>query len=149
MYVVFTAVEMLPGTTEDGAVKDLKDQLIPQIKQAPGFVKGEWFGDDKHGHGFVVFETEDQAKQGLQEIGERLSWRSRSPGATCIGSTPKLDTGGPQRQAQCASSNAFCTAAEIRPRSDTSYPLLRAHSRTAVVCSRLAGPDLRVVVRPR
>jgi hypothetical protein len=42
MYVVFTAVEMLPGTTEDGAVKDLKDQLIPQIKQAPGFVKGEW-----------------------------------------------------------------------------------------------------------
>jgi hypothetical protein len=70
MYVVFTAVEMLPGTTEDGAVKDLKDQLIPQIKQAPGFVKGEWFGDDKHGHGFVVFETEDQAKQGLQEIGE-------------------------------------------------------------------------------
>ena len=31
MYVVFTAVEILPGTTEDGAVKDLKDQLIPQI----------------------------------------------------------------------------------------------------------------------
>lgn len=70
MYVVFSVAEMLPGTTEDGAVKDLKDQLIPQIQQAPGFVKGEWFGDDKNGHGIVVYETEDQAKQALLEIGE-------------------------------------------------------------------------------
>jgi quinol monooxygenase YgiN len=72
MYVVFTAVEMLPGTTEDAAVDALKEQLIPQIKQAPGFIRGEWFGDDKHGHGFIVFETEDQAKQVLQEVGEVL-----------------------------------------------------------------------------
>ena len=56
-----------PPSTPDSAANE---QLIPQIKQAPGFVKGEWFGDDKHGHGFAVFETEDQAKQGLQEIGE-------------------------------------------------------------------------------
>jgi len=68
--VIFTAVEMLPGTKEDDAVNDLKEQLIPQIKQAPGFIKGEWFGDEKNGHGFVVFETEDQAKQGLQQVGE-------------------------------------------------------------------------------
>jgi hypothetical protein len=72
MYVVFTAVEMLPGTTEDAAADALKEQLIPQIKQAPGFIRGEWFGDDKHGHGFIVFETEDQAKQVLQEVGEVL-----------------------------------------------------------------------------
>jgi quinol monooxygenase YgiN len=70
MHVIFTAVEMLPGTKEDDAVNDLKEQLIPQIKQAPGFIKGEWFGDEKNGHGFVVFETEDQAKQGLQQVGE-------------------------------------------------------------------------------
>ena len=70
MHVIFTAVEMLPGTNEDDAVNDLKEQLIPQIKQAPGFIKGEWFGDEKNGHGFVVFETEDQAKQGLQQVGE-------------------------------------------------------------------------------
>jgi len=43
---------------------------LGQIKQAPGFIKGEWFGDEKNGHGFVVFETEDQAKQGLQQVGE-------------------------------------------------------------------------------
>lgn len=70
MYAIFTAVEYNQGTTEDEAVQALKEGLIPQIKQAPGFVKGTWFGDDKKGHGLVVFETEDQAKQGLQEVGE-------------------------------------------------------------------------------
>ena len=70
MYVVFSAAEFQSGTTEDGAVKDHTKQLIPQIKQAPGFVKGAWFGDDKNGHGVVIFETEDQAKAGLQPVGE-------------------------------------------------------------------------------
>ena len=74
MYVIFTAVEMLPGTKENDAVNDLKEQLIPQIKQAPGFIKGEWFGDEKHGHGFVVFEAEDQAKQA------QTADRRRTPG---------------------------------------------------------------------
>ena len=70
MYVIFTAVEYNPGTTEEQAVQALKEGLIPQIKQAPGFVKGTWFGDDKTGHGLVVFQNEEQAKQGLQEVGE-------------------------------------------------------------------------------
>ena len=70
MYATFAAVEYNPGTTEDGAVQALKEGLIPQIKQAPGFIKGTWFGDDRTGHGLVLFETEEQAKQGLQEVGE-------------------------------------------------------------------------------
>ena len=37
---------------------------------APGFVKGTWFGDEKNGHGLVIFETEEQAKQGVQQVGE-------------------------------------------------------------------------------
>ena len=70
MYVIFTAVEYNQGTTEEAAVQALKEGLIPMIKQAPGFVKGEWFGDDKHGHTMVVFETEEQAKPGVQQVGE-------------------------------------------------------------------------------
>jgi hypothetical protein len=70
MYAVFGVVEMLPGTTEEGAIKDLKEGLIPGVKQAPGFVKGTWFGDDKHGHGLLIFETEEQAKLGLLKVGD-------------------------------------------------------------------------------
>ena len=70
MYAIFTAVEYNRGTTEDGAVQALKEGLIPMIKQAPGFVKGTWFGDEKNGHGLVIFETEEQAKQGVQQVGE-------------------------------------------------------------------------------
>lgn len=70
MYAVLGVVEMLPGTTEDVAVNDLKQGLIPLVKQAPGFIKGTWFGDDKHGHGLLVFETEEQAQQGLLTVGD-------------------------------------------------------------------------------
>ncbi len=45
MYAVFGVVEMLPDTTEEGAIKDLKEGLIPGLKLAPGFIKGTWFGD--------------------------------------------------------------------------------------------------------
>ena len=70
MYVVFGVVEMLPGTTEEGAIKDLKEGLVPGVKQAPGFIRGTWFGDDKHGHGLLVFETEEQAQLGLLTVGD-------------------------------------------------------------------------------
>ena len=29
-----------------------------------------WFEDEKNGHGLAVFETEGQAKQALQAVGE-------------------------------------------------------------------------------
>jgi hypothetical protein len=70
MYAVFGVVEMLPGTTEEGAIEDLNEGLIPGVKQAPGFVKGTWFGDEKHGHGLLVFETEEQAQQAAFKVGD-------------------------------------------------------------------------------
>ena len=69
MYAVFTVVEIDPAKWPDNAaVGMLKDQLIPHIKQAPGFVKGTWFGNDHSGHGLVLFDTEDQAARATQEI---------------------------------------------------------------------------------
>ncbi len=67
MYAVFTVVQIDPGRNS-AAVQMLKDQLIPQVKQAPGFVRGTWFGDDDSGHGVVVFETREQAEQATQPI---------------------------------------------------------------------------------
>jgi hypothetical protein len=46
----------------------LESQLIPGVKQSPGFVKGMWFGDDNSGHGVVVFETREQAERAQQPI---------------------------------------------------------------------------------
>lgn len=68
MYVLFTIVDFSLGSSEEEARKGLQDQLIPQLKQAPGFVKGLWFGDDKEGHGLVVFETKEQADQANQAV---------------------------------------------------------------------------------
>lgn len=67
MYVVFTVVQIDPGRNS-AAVQMLRDQLIPQVKQAPGFVRGTWFGNDESGHGLVVFDTQEQAEQATQPI---------------------------------------------------------------------------------
>jgi hypothetical protein len=72
MFVTFSTVEMSPETSEETAIRFLNDELLPQLKQAPGFVRGTWFGNGNKGHGAVVFETEEQAKGGLQEIGFEL-----------------------------------------------------------------------------
>jgi hypothetical protein len=69
MYAVFTVVTFTSGTSEEEARKGLESELIPAIKQAPGFVKGLWFGDDQQGHGLVLFDTEEQAQQAVQAIG--------------------------------------------------------------------------------
>ena len=46
----------------------LETELIPGVKQAPGFVKGTWFGNETSGHGVVVFQTQDQATQARQPL---------------------------------------------------------------------------------
>jgi hypothetical protein len=72
MHAVITSIQYLPGTTEDAAVGTLYDLILPGVKQAPGFVKGVWAGDDKVATALMVFETEDQAKQALQGVGDEV-----------------------------------------------------------------------------
>ena len=67
MYAVLTVVDF--DSSEDEAVQSLHSDIIPMVKQAPGFVRGLWCGDDKRGHGVVLFDTEEQARQGLPEPG--------------------------------------------------------------------------------
>jgi hypothetical protein len=45
------------------AVQGVKEQVIPMVREAPGFVCGYWIQlDDTHGTSFAVFETEAQAQ---------------------------------------------------------------------------------------
>jgi hypothetical protein len=74
MHAVFTVVTFDPAQGgEETAVQVLHDELIPQLKQAPGFVRGTWFGNDTEGHGLCLFETEEQARMAVQPVGSTMS----------------------------------------------------------------------------
>jgi heme-degrading monooxygenase HmoA len=74
MYAVVATVDI---TDSAEATKALAEQVIPMVKQAPGFVGGYWVRlDDSHGTSMVVFETEEQARAGAPEVG------GGSPGVT-------------------------------------------------------------------
>jgi hypothetical protein len=44
------------------ATSHLREQVVPGVSQAPGFVAGYWTRKDDSGLGMVVFESEDAAK---------------------------------------------------------------------------------------
>jgi hypothetical protein len=47
----------------DAATAALRDQVVPQVSRAPGFVAGYWVGlDGGRGTSVVVFESEDAAR---------------------------------------------------------------------------------------
>jgi hypothetical protein len=67
VYAQFTEVEFGPGR-HDAATQMLNEVLIPRIKEAPGFVRGTWFADDGSGRGVIIFQTEGQARQGMEAL---------------------------------------------------------------------------------
>jgi hypothetical protein len=46
----------------------LREQVVPGVSQAPGFVAGYWTRKESRGVGMVVFESEDAARA----TGERV-----------------------------------------------------------------------------
>jgi hypothetical protein len=58
------------------ALKGLHNEVLPQVKQAPGLVAGYWMGPldgDDEGRSVVVFETEEQAHAAAQMVQEGSS----------------------------------------------------------------------------
>ena len=62
MHAVFVRVRIDPARYDE-AISNLRENVLPQVKGAPGFVRGTWFGDSANGHSVVAFETEEQAQQ--------------------------------------------------------------------------------------
>ncbi len=62
MYAVLVKVQIDPAR-HDEAMSGLHDSVVPQVKTAPGFVRGTWFGDQETGHGVMLFQSEEQARQ--------------------------------------------------------------------------------------
>ncbi|MDQ3311652.1 MAG: hypothetical protein M3517_06040 [Actinomycetota bacterium] len=62
MYAVLVKVRIESGRYDD-AMNGLRENIVPGVKGAPGFVQGTWFGDTDSGHGLMIFESEEQAQQ--------------------------------------------------------------------------------------
>jgi hypothetical protein len=51
----------------------LREQLVPRVSQAPGFVTGHWTRKDNTGLSMVVFESEDAAKAMSEQVKSMVS----------------------------------------------------------------------------
>ena len=66
----------------DAATKFLREEIVPQVTQAPGFTAGWWvtIKDGAEGRGTIVFESEEAARgvaEGIQqEPGEAVTIQS-------------------------------------------------------------------------
>jgi hypothetical protein len=54
----------------DAAQKALEEQVVPRVKQAPGFVAGYWArADDRsNGQAMIIFESEDAARAAADQL---------------------------------------------------------------------------------
>ena len=52
----------------ESATTELKENVVPRVSQAPGFVAGYWTRKDQTGLSMIVFESEDAAKAATDQI---------------------------------------------------------------------------------
>lgn len=62
MHAVFVKVRIDPPRYDE-ALRGLREDVVPMVKSAPGFMKATWFGDSESGYGVAVFESDEQAQQ--------------------------------------------------------------------------------------
>jgi hypothetical protein len=69
MHAVFSAVTI---NDEDTGTARLRDEIVPQVSSAPGFVAGYWVRlQGNKGVSLVVFESEDAAQTMVNMVRER------------------------------------------------------------------------------
>jgi hypothetical protein len=69
MHAVVVSVTISDG---EQATNHLRNEIVPRVKQAPGFVAGYWVrigGGDK-GRGTIVFESEDAARAAADQVSQ-------------------------------------------------------------------------------
>jgi len=63
MHAIAVSVSISEGAAED-ATRYLREEVVPRVSQAPGFVAGYWVrleGGDQ-GRSLIVFDSEDDAR---------------------------------------------------------------------------------------
>lgn len=80
MYAVVVNVSIAAGQLA-GARKAVNEQVIPRVKQAPGFVKGYWTVREDSGQGtsITVFRTKEDADNAATMGSQYASAAGRQP----------------------------------------------------------------------
>ena len=52
----------------EAAERELREQVVPRVSQAPGFVSGCWTRKDDTGLSMILFESEDAAARASEMI---------------------------------------------------------------------------------
>jgi hypothetical protein len=53
----------------EAATENLRNEIVPRVKQAPGFVAGYWVRiEGGNGRGTIVFESEDAARAVAEQV---------------------------------------------------------------------------------
>jgi len=52
----------------EAADSHLREQVVPRVSQAPGFVAGYWTRKDNTGLSMIIFDSEDAANQASEQI---------------------------------------------------------------------------------
>jgi hypothetical protein len=55
-------------TNEEPALKELREQVVPAVSQAPGFVTGYWTRKGNTGLSMAIFESEDAANSSSERV---------------------------------------------------------------------------------
>jgi hypothetical protein len=50
----------------------LREQVVPRVSQLPGFVAGYWTRKDNSGLSMVIFESEEHARAGSDQVPSML-----------------------------------------------------------------------------
>ncbi len=71
MHAVVTRVTV---NDREAATSRLREQIVPEVSQAPGFVAGYWTrGDDGTGVAMVIFESEEAATNMSERVPSMLT----------------------------------------------------------------------------
>ena len=65
----------------EGATARLRDEVVPRVSQAPGFVAGYWTRKGNTGLSMLVFESEETATEAEERV------RANMPDAVTLEST--------------------------------------------------------------
>ena len=67
MHAVVVAVKV---NDREAATSNLRERVVPEVSQAPGFVAGYWvaLGPEKGGRSVIVFESEEAARGMAEKI---------------------------------------------------------------------------------
>jgi hypothetical protein len=52
----------------EAAAKELREQTVPRVSQAPGFTAGYWTRKDNTGLAMIVFESEEAATGAMERL---------------------------------------------------------------------------------